>query len=109
MKPNLLELIGRAVSTHRQLRALYDPPRSIDSKYRYYPAIYDCYRRVGTDQCRWKLTIVHWELFYFSPDSGHRAGVGIASNLGLPFILGIRNNKLASINDLDLLTDKGGE
>ena len=52
---------------------------------------------------------MHWELFYFSPDSGHRSGVGIARNLGLHFILGLKNNKLASMDDLDLLTDKGGE
>lgn len=55
-------------------------------------------------RCKWRVITIYRDLFYFDADSAYRAGVGIAFNVGLPFILGLKNGKIASKSDLALLT-----
>ena len=109
MYPEQRQLVGRAISTSRSIRPPNDQPKSIGGRWKYFPAEYECIRLVPTMVCKWYLVKVYRDLFYFDSDSVHRAGVGIASNVGLPFILGLKNNKLASKSDLALLNLKEGE
>jgi hypothetical protein len=109
MSPNPQQLVGRAISITRSIRPPQDPPLSISGLYKYFPAEYECYRLVPTMVCKWKVSKIYRDLFYFDMDSAHRAGVGIASNVGLPFILGLKNNKTASKSDLALLSIEGIE
>ena len=100
------QLVGQAISTTRQLRPLNDQPKSIGGRWKYFPAKYECIRLVPTMTCKWYIVEVYQELFYFDLDSSQRAGLGIASNTGLPFIAGLKHFKIASKSDLSLLNLK---
>ena len=95
--------VGLAISVVRQLRPPGDSPKSISGLWKYFPGKYQCIRLVPTNVCKWRLIEVYRDLFYFSDDCAIRAGIGIAQNTGLPFILGLKHNKTASKSDLLLL------
>ena len=97
------QVVGRALSVARSIRPPQDPPASISSLYKYFPAEYECVRLVPLLVFRWNISKVYRELFYFSGEAAQRAAIGLAQEQGLPFILGLKDNKKASASDLAIL------
>jgi hypothetical protein len=103
------QIVGRAVSVNRQLRPKSDNPKSVPGIWRYFPAEFECVRIVPTMVCKFSLVKIHRDLFYLCDHSAQRAALGIAKELNLPFILGLKDNKRATKSDLALLNIERNE
>ncbi len=95
--------IGLAYSLLTESPPKYQAPKSLPSKSRYIPCLFECVQALPSLVYRWRIKTPRYDCFYFSKEEAARCAIGLAVSDKVSFVLGIKRGARVSASEMAFL------